>query len=498
MSNENKPMEVILKETPDIDISFETVVYQGTTIIENNSLIDTVKLPGVNTQNSFFYSQEAPLLFKGDRSIEILFKVNDLNKSYTIYSTINNNITGVTIQTISNSTLRVTIGGVRCLEYLINIGDIYHVVITVNGLTAKLYINGTLWDNISFISIANPNMNILGAITYTGTPILFPGTIYLNRTFNYALSAEEVSTLWNNGNPAGYVMPSYQKNIGMNYLSDFSEGADGWIAATTSTVITVNDSVLELTSTSNEYRIRRTTKNKPTDYSCYKIKIELSEPTVVVCTIQFYIWSQNDGIYLGNVPVGTTIIEAYFVPDKFSSLTENSYLYFIPEGSNTQVFKVKEIEVVPIYCVAEYLPGNITSSQWVDSSGNNLDLTAVGTPNLVNYNILPTYYPTREDVENEIKLKAKRDIVAAGNNISNNQLMVINDESSITISCDNLEDGATADIRAKGNTIITFTDSNREIRYIKSYDTIDAASTDIVIYSLMCSNDEVYITRAIF
>ena len=39
------------------------------------------------------------------------------------------------------------------------------------------------------------------------------GSLVFCRHYNYALSAEEVAALYNNGDPAGYILPRNVKNI---------------------------------------------------------------------------------------------------------------------------------------------------------------------------------------------------------------------------------------------------------------------------------------------
>lgn len=82
----------------------------------------------------------------------------------------------------------------------------FHFVWTREGTTLRAYINGNLMGSIENIPIADFGEFHLG--------IMNSSDVGFARVWSYALSAEEVATLYNNGNPAGYVLPAEMKSVG--------------------------------------------------------------------------------------------------------------------------------------------------------------------------------------------------------------------------------------------------------------------------------------------
>ena len=84
----------------------------------------------------------------------------------------------------------------------ITLGDWYHIIGTWDGVTAKLYMNGTLYDT-ALVSSYNPinRQNVLGAWANGATT----QASYLNgildevRIYSRALSASEIKLIYNMG-----------------------------------------------------------------------------------------------------------------------------------------------------------------------------------------------------------------------------------------------------------------------------------------------------------
>lgn len=83
-------------------------------------------------------------------------------------------------------------------------GQLYHIIVAVTyGGTAKIYVNGA---EVSYI--AQPTINtaisttatsVIGRQSYTAAYSYFRGNLNLFRVFNYALSASQIKSLYNNG-----------------------------------------------------------------------------------------------------------------------------------------------------------------------------------------------------------------------------------------------------------------------------------------------------------
>ena len=214
--------------------------------------LEAVKLPGVNTSDGYFSSTDSALLFEGDRTLSILFTTSSVFDEVQPLFVNNNNWKGIYIGVTEVGALIIYEGSSNVYSQVLNTSSTYLLTITEGSGVYTVYVSAVNVKSGSLTSYV-PDTFTLGYRSSVGKN--FKGSIYQVRLFNYALSAEEVTALWNNGNPAGYVLPTS-----------------------------------------------------------------------------------------GNLRTG---------------------------------------------CAAEYLPGNITTSQWKDSAGNYLDLTASGTPQLVNYNIYP-------------------------------------------------------------------------------------------------------------
>ena len=83
----------------------------------------------------------------------------------------------------------------------------YHVLLSVDvaNTTGKVYVNGVLTNQTSvFPNYQNANVYIVGQLT---SAYIFKGIVRFHRIFNYALTASEVATLWNGGEPERYMLP---------------------------------------------------------------------------------------------------------------------------------------------------------------------------------------------------------------------------------------------------------------------------------------------------
>ena len=225
--------------------------------ITNSELLGYLQLPGVNTSNGSFRSTDSALQFTGDRSIAVLFTTPDhsLNAENAYIFTDASYRDGRSVY-IRGLSLFVGYGFNTVNLATVSTSTTYLIVISEHDQIVSAYLNELNPTVIHPDTYTAPTGLKIGRGSTISTR--YPGVIHSCRLFNYALSADEVTTLWNNGNPAGYVLPTS-----------------------------------------------------------------------------------------GNLRTG---------------------------------------------CVAEYLPGNITTSQWIDSAGSDLNLTSIDTPERVNYNIYPTYF----------------------------------------------------------------------------------------------------------
>jgi len=162
---------------------------------------------GVNTTDGYFSSDAPALLFEGDRTHEICFTTgDDVTTDQRLFTTARGSQSNVQLF-VSNGSMYAYIG-----SQLMNAGRVspetsYHVLLSVDvaNTTGKVYVNGVLTNQTSvFPNYQNANVYIVGQLT---SAYIFKGIVRFHRIFNYALTASEVATLWNGGEPERYMLP---------------------------------------------------------------------------------------------------------------------------------------------------------------------------------------------------------------------------------------------------------------------------------------------------
>lgn len=196
-------------------------------IINTPEVLTGTYLPkGVDTSKGFYFSTNPFLTFVGDRTIEIYFRIPESVTSFqNIYNSVSNSVNGILIR-LSNVTqaISVVVGGTTSRAYPFTVNTDYHVVVSISGLTFKMYVNGILHDTKTVNSITTPDSYIIGSYNHASAGSgLYRGTIYYSRLYNAPLTNEEVSLLWNNGNPLGYNLSDVRCVANYNQFNVTSE-----------------------------------------------------------------------------------------------------------------------------------------------------------------------------------------------------------------------------------------------------------------------------------
>lgn len=257
----------------------------------------------------------------------------------------------------------------------LNVGvqeDILHIVLTRNGTTVKVYINGELKATKEQSAVKDLGDFQLGMANSSD--------MIMSRIYNYALSAEEVAALHNDGDPAGYVLPGTMK--GLTPVEMVGENSYTWTG--------VDDSTYS-------YAVRY---SRPfTIGKVYKIRLLVSD------------WEASNAAF---IKIGST--GSYYLPDFNGNGTYEIYaipngtpyaavyIYAGPLGTDRRM-TITVDSVEPVGCVAEYLPKNLIPTaegsvvQWLDSapqlpeangilppldaSVGGYDLAAIGNPKII-------------------------------------------------------------------------------------------------------------------
>lgn len=157
---------------------------------------------GVNCTKGYLRSQDAGLLFDGPRTLECFFKYIPSDKIQVIAGF---GISMIEIYALTTNKLRVYCGGGNATVDIVP-GDSYLVDVAYDGTTAICYLNGAEAARFPVTGYKITDLFRIGSNIY-----IPQGSLVFCRHYNYALSAEEVAALYNDGNPAGYVLPTIRK-----------------------------------------------------------------------------------------------------------------------------------------------------------------------------------------------------------------------------------------------------------------------------------------------
>ena len=247
--------------------------------------------------------------------------------------------------------------------------SILHLALTRKGTTVKVYINGELKATKEQSAVKDLGDFRLGMANSSN--------MVMSRIYNYAMDADEVKDLYNDGDPAGYVLPNAMKEL--TPVEIVGNNSYTWTGEDDSTYAkTINFS--QKLSEGRFYRFTITVSN-----------YESGAPFFVANRgINTYIPAQN----------GTHIIDV-IIDRSYDSLM---YIYGGNAGTDRRLTLIVN-SIEPVGCVAEYLPQNLIPTaegsvvQWLDSapqlpeangilppldaSVGGYDLAAIGNPKII-------------------------------------------------------------------------------------------------------------------
>ncbi|MEG0808133.1 MAG: hypothetical protein RR410_07260 [Alistipes sp.] len=275
----------------------------------------------------------------------------------------------------------------------------FHLVITRQGATTKAYINGVLKGTKVQSSVKDFPQFKLGLANSSDCRF--------SRIFNYALVAQQVTALYNNGKPEEYLLTAAEKNP---FYKTFS--VKKW-DYTNSGILTENNGAFTY-HCSNCYGFNGLSINR-------KMEVGASYKTTFDCSSDDNfanlnkISHPNDGFANTNINYITNAdgSRTYTVYQLNCRLAIDSYVLCIGGSSingKTLNFTISNISFTKVGCIAEYLPQNLVTAHdgdmtdktpiaWLDSAKQiplndeylppllqgigGYDLTALGTPEIV-------------------------------------------------------------------------------------------------------------------
>ena len=158
---------------------------------------------GVDASQGYLTTNAAGVLFEGPRTLECYLKYMPHSETQFPFAS---SVYMMAIEFMPTNIALFYCGGKNIGARIVPNTD-YHIIIAYDGTMATAYLNGNPVG--SFL----PESYSVASLFRVGHDRLSPlGPIYFCRHYNYALSAAEVSALWNNGNPAGYLLPADMKS----------------------------------------------------------------------------------------------------------------------------------------------------------------------------------------------------------------------------------------------------------------------------------------------
>lgn len=294
---------------------------------------------GVDCTKGYLQSQDAGLLFEGPRTLEFFFTCVSSDRMQVIAGF---GISMIEIYALTTNQLRVYCGGGNATVDIVP-GDSYLVDVAYDGTTAICYLNGTEVARFPVTGYKITDLFRTGSNTY-----IPQGSLVFCRHYNYALSAEEAAAHYNDGDPAGYILPQNLKNIkDMAFSSktfEFDMGSPYYQRVLESG---------ELES-GRKYRV---------DYVVEEWDIA---PAVIgSCGISCGVLSTVGTQYWPNISAAKLGENQYVVVDTKETGTPYMFVYASnPSDTYTsRRLKVTVHSVKMLGCVAEYLPQNLVG-QW--------------------------------------------------------------------------------------------------------------------------------------
>lgn len=341
---------------------------------------------GVNCTKGYLQLQSAGLLFEGPRTLECLFRYIPSDKMQVIAGF---GISMIEIYALTTNQLRVYCGGGNATVDIIP-GDSYLVDVAYDGTTAICYLNGTEAARFPVTGYKITDLFRTGSNTY-----IPQGSLVFCRHYNYALSAEEVAALYNDGDPAGYIVPKSRRLQATPYIRLMAPmTTDGWSSYNAQSIPpTIVDGALAVTyptETGQGYNNgiwRRLSVNVENEcYFLLKFKAKADDDNTRIAS--FVGVGSGLPYYKHDVIASTSFTEYYAVFKNTRGVPMTSIgFYPIFNTSGNGKFYIKDVSVTSIGLIAEYLPQNLVG-QWHEKPFELTGITTytwTGKPDAVYY-----------------------------------------------------------------------------------------------------------------
>ena len=349
---------------------------------------------GVNCTKGYLGSTDAGLLFDGPRSMECFF---NLRQSDGTQRPVQFSTSMLAIAVTPMDAIMFHCGDKSLQVSRVTIGDDIHAVISYDGATAMCYINGIE------VGAMQPTAYTPSTLFRIGDPLhITKSPVHFCRHFNYALSAEEVVALYNDGDPAGYVVPLANK-----YRWEASESNIGNIRFYPNNEGSGVTSYLEDNANGFTGRYAHIIWGSSGLLSVYSYQF-MGHPVGCVVEAKFK--------YRSNAPV-RVLADNSILPINMEDAADATIVYrttgtnisgfsvTVPNANANSWVEIQPVSLRTLGCIAEYLPQNLVADNnggalsWLDSarklplndeylppllqSDGGYDLTAFGAPQII-------------------------------------------------------------------------------------------------------------------
>lgn len=317
---------------------------------------------GVNCTKGYLESTDAGLLFDGPRSMECFFNLrqSDGTQRPAQFST-----SMLAIAVTPMDAIMFHCGDKSLQVSRVTIGDDIHAVISYDGATAMCYINGIE------VGAMQPTAYTPSALFRIGDPLhITKSPVHFCRHFNYALSAEEVVALYNDGDPAGYIVPKSRRLQATPYIRLMAPmTTDGWSSYNAQSIPpTIVDGALAVTYPTETGQGYNNGIWRPlsvnVENECYfllKFKAKADDDNTRIAS--FVGVGSGLPYYRHDVIASTSFTEYYAVFKNTRGVPMTSVgFYPIFNTSGNGKFYIKDVSVTSIGLIAEYLPQNLVGS----------------------------------------------------------------------------------------------------------------------------------------
>ena len=342
---------------------------------------------GVNCTKGYLKSTDAGLLFDGPRSMECFFNLrqSDGTQRPAQFST-----SMLAIAVTPMDAIMFHCGDKSLQVSRVTIGDDIHAVISYDGATAMCYINGIE------VGAMQPIAYTPSVLFRIGDPLhITKSPVHFCRHFNYALSAEEVAALYNDGDPAGYIVPKSRRLQATPYIRLMAPmTTDGWSSYNAQSIPpTIVDGALAVTYPTETGQGYNNGIWRPlsvnVENECYfllKFKAKADDDNSRIAS--FVGVGSGLPYYRHDVIASTSFTEYYavFKNTRGGPMTSIGFYPMFNTSGNGK-FYIKDVSVTSIGLIAEYLPQNLVG-QWHEKPFELTGITTytwTGKPDAVYY-----------------------------------------------------------------------------------------------------------------